>query len=377
MESILLIGVFLPFFLAVLVFTKKERSVSDHILGSFFLLYAVNIFLSYMQAYNRQNGYLHPAWIQTATPLLMLHGPALWFYIKSLTDQQFRLKPGYLLHFLPFLIVLAEHYIHFYTLPAQQRIEVVRGLAFREHWAYTAVVVAIAVSQVGYFSWGLAIVQGYRKKIKTYFSHLEPFSLEWLRQLLIAAVICYGIIHLLYLTDLFYPVASFGILQVFSYTLGTLYLVFLGFFGLRQGNLFHAHKINLNLEEAAFEKPGEPPLQTREEQFIQKLQNHMREKKPYLTPDLTIARLSNQLEVTPEYLSKILNGYLKCSFFDFVNHYRIEEFKAKCLEDENSKLTLMGLAYDSGFNSKATFNRVFKNATGLTPGAYFRQVSEK
>lgn len=102
----------------------------------------------------------------------------------------------------------------------------------------------------------------------------------------------------------------------------------------------------------------------------------MQEKKPHHDPDLTLAGLSQLLGVQPEYLSRILNRKIGMHFFDFVNHYRIEDFKALCREKRFSKYTLLGMAYDCGFNSKATFNRVFKNATGLTPGDYAQSVKE-
>lgn len=377
MGFVLIIGIFLSGFLAALLLTKQQKSLSDSILTGFFLLYALNILLSFIEVYNRKNGYPYPAFIHTATPLLLLHGPALWFYIKSLTQQNFQFKYWHLLHFLPFALVLIEHSINFYSLPVQDRIAVVSNDSFTDQFIYGVVVAAIAVSQVGYFAWGLSIIHGYRRKIKTYFSRLKPFDLEWLRQLLIVALVCYGVINALYVTDLAISVASFSMLQIFSYTLGSVYIVVLGFFGLRQGNIFESRKINLNMEEAVKDNFDEKPLEDKEEHFIQCIQEHMKQKKPYLDPDLNLARLSDQLDVTPAYLSKILNNRLSRSFFDFVNHYRVREFKEQCLDHRNKHLSLMGIASNSGFNSKATFNRVFKNITGMTPGEYFRQVSEK
>jgi AraC-like DNA-binding protein len=81
------------------------------------------------------------------------------------------------------------------------------------------------------------------------------------------------------------------------------------------------------------------------------------------------------MNVQEEYLSSILNNQLNRNFFDFVNQYRVEEFKTQCLNPQNETFTLIGLAYDCGFNSKATFNRVFKNITSLTPGEYKQSVS--
>lgn len=376
MEFVLIIGIFEAIFLACLIFSQKEKSLSDNILGGFFLLYGLNFVLSYIEFYNRQNGFPFPAFINTAPPFILLHGPALWFYIKSLTDQNFKFRPLYVLHFLPFLIMIIELWMHFYTLPAQQRIELITNETFTNFLTYRFFVVAIAVSTLGYFYWGLALVRRYKRKIKTYFSHIDNIDLSWLHVLLIAALIVYGIVNAVYIIDLFYPVASFGMLQFLSFTFGAVYIVILGFFGLRQGNLFAVKKINLNLEEAVKSSSVENKQIDKEKKFISKLQDYMNEEKPYLNPDLNIGKLSKELDVTPEYLSKIINTRLNRNFFDFVNRYRVQEFKEQCKQQDNENFTLMGIAYECGFNSKPTFNRVFKNLTGTTPGMYYKNVSK-
>jgi len=101
----------------------------------------------------------------------------------------------------------------------------------------------------------------------------------------------------------------------------------------------------------------------------------MKINKPYLNSELTVAMLADELCVNSEYISLILNRYLKTNFFDFINNFRVEEFKRRLKEPKNHNLTLLGIAYDSGFNSKATFNRVFKNTTGLTPSEYKSSIT--
>lgn len=217
------------------------------------------------------------------------------------------------------------------------------------------------------------MVRSYRKKLKTYFSDIGNFDLSWLRILLSASLSVYTVINSIYIIDLFIPVASFGTMQFFSFVLGAVYIVFLGFFGLRQGNLFATHRINLNLEKALEDHHSwEKRLDNKEEVFIRKLLDYMKEEKPYLNPDLNIAKLSKMLDVTPEYLSKVINTRLNKNFFDFVNRHRVDEFKEKCRDVNNKNLTIIGLAYDCGFNSKATFNRVFKNVVGSTPSEYVK-----
>ena len=93
-------------------------------------------------------------------------------------------------------------------------------------------------------------------------------------------------------------------------------------------------------------------------------------KKPFLNGELTASELADELEMSRHQLSQILNYQLGLNFYDFINEYRVEEFKSRLKLSENNNLTLLGIAYDSGFNSKTTFNTIFKKVTGLTPSQY-------
>jgi len=84
--------------------------------------------------------------------------------------------------------------------------------------------------------------------------------------------------------------------------------------------------------------------------------------------------LAEQINIRPDQLSWLLNEGIGKNFNEFINHYRIENFKSLAKDPENTKLTIMGLAYDSGFNSKTVFNTYFKKETGLTPSQYMNRM---
>jgi len=230
----------------------------------------------------------------------------------------------------------------------------------------------MALSSGVYFSWAVMLVKRYNRKIKVYFSETSYYDLAWLRMLMIASAVIYTVIYLTFIVDLVVPLASFKWLHQTSFMLGAVYIIVLGFYGHRQGNLFSDKKIEMELHEPTPLSEETYSLDKKENEFIQSLLKHMNEQKPYLIPEITIAALADDLKVTPEFLSGIINSKLGKNFYDLINHYRIEEFKTRCVATENKNFTLIAIAYDCGFNSKATFNRVFKNATGNTPGDYAR-----
>jgi AraC-like DNA-binding protein len=103
---------------------------------------------------------------------------------------------------------------------------------------------------------------------------------------------------------------------------------------------------------------------------------HMRNNKPYLDPDITLAKISKDLSVKERLLSQIINDLFKMNFKSFVNHFRLQESMVKLSDPENKKKTILEILYDAGFNSKSAFNTRFKQYTGMTPQE-FKQLSQK
>ncbi len=105
-----------------------------------------------------------------------------------------------------------------------------------------------------------------------------------------------------------------------------------------------------------------------------RLLQFMAEEKPYLDADLSLRSLAEQLDIAPNYLSQLLNEGLSQNFSEFVNSYRLQTFKTKVTDPRNHQLTILALAYDSGFNSKTVFNTFFKKMEGKTPSVYWKEV---
>ncbi|MEZ4851347.1 MAG: helix-turn-helix domain-containing protein [Bacteroidia bacterium] len=85
-------------------------------------------------------------------------------------------------------------------------------------------------------------------------------------------------------------------------------------------------------------------------------------------------QLAEMLDILPNHLSQLINEKEGRNFYQFVNHYRVEEFKRRVELPESKHLSLLGLAMECGFNSKSTFNSVFKQMVGVTPSGYVRGI---
>ncbi len=107
-----------------------------------------------------------------------------------------------------------------------------------------------------------------------------------------------------------------------------------------------------------------------ESNYALKLQDLMAQEEPYLNPGLTLRLLAAQLEMHPNQLSWLLNERFGKNFNTFINDYRIARFKELALDPSNKHISLIGLAYESGFNSKTVFNTYFKKVEGVTPKVF-------
>ena len=131
--------------------------------------------------------------------------------------------------------------------------------------------------------------------------------------------------------------------------------------GLKFPKIFHEE----TSERQKYEK--NPLLNENKKIFVNKIQEYMENKKPYLNPTLSLPDLAKQVNISPFVLSQILNQVLNQNFYDFVNNYRIEESKRLLANPKENGKTILEILYMCGFNSKSVFNSFFRKNTGMTP----------
>ena len=116
---------------------------------------------------------------------------------------------------------------------------------------------------------------------------------------------------------------------------------------------------------------------TDKKNIIEKLNHTVGVNKYYLTPNLTINKLGQKLDVQSKHLSQVINENFDQNFCDYINSYRIEDAKNQLEDPKQQHKTILEICYAIGFNSKSAFNDVFKKQTGLTPTAYRKSFEKK
>lgn len=109
--------------------------------------------------------------------------------------------------------------------------------------------------------------------------------------------------------------------------------------------------------------------------FDERLTNFMEKEQPFLNPTITLRGLAALIEIHPNQLSWLLNEFKGTRFNEFINKYRLMHFIKLIKNPENANFSILGLAYESGFNSKTVFNTFFKKETGVTPAAYLKNLN--
>ena len=162
-------------------------------------------------------------------------------------------------------------------------------------------------------------------------------------------------------------------------------LVFtIGYFSLRQPAIFagQAAAIDATGPEDVADETAVPVIAGRSkyektrlnedtaQKHLDALLIHMESARPFLRSSLTLQELADELSIASHHLSQVINDRLDRNFFDFVNGYRVQDVQEKLRDPQTQHLTLLAIAYDSGFSSKSSFNTVFKKHTRMTPSQF-------
>lgn len=370
-ETLYYIGISQALFVALVLLTKRDKQGSDYILLAWLLTISFKMMILMISVEHGE--FFDNQFSIGLIPLTF--GPFLFLYTKYLLYRRFFFKTRDFFHFIPFIAFTILYFGFFKD-----------NLIFDGHMVFTndgfifvRILYAVSfLSSVSYYTYlTLKILGRHRRQLKDRFSYFsESNELNWL-------YILTGIFGLTYMT--YFALGAYNVLTQqahfnISYT-SDIFLTILAFsvsyFGIKQPYLFkivpeekdeeHAPSITA-VDPKDTEKYKNSNLSDEQkEQYIAHIFAFMQSERPYMNPELTVQDLSKQLNISRHHLTEILNNDIGKNFFTFINEYRVEEVKRRLLDEKFEHLTIVALAFESGFNSKSTFNSIFKQNTNMTP----------
>lgn len=343
--------------LTILLVTKNADRKQPRILLAL-LMGSFSISLFHLFPYWQMDLHNTPIPLRLGEPFQYLFGPLIYLYIQSMISRDFGKKGLRLFHFLPFLAALILLYLF-------------KGFGQKDPHPlqlFSILSGGFLILQLLIYS---VVIHGVLNKcmeqLKKGYSSLDKVNLQWLFVIMMALLLITLLDVLLFshlLHNTFMHWMDIGVPLLLS-----LILFVLGYKGLSQPDIFYA----LARETGSrYEKSGLSEEKRREIQM--RLGETMEKDEPYLQPGLTLGELAEQSGISRNHLSQVLNENLHVSFHDFINAARVSAV-IKALDARKQKnQTLLAIALDAGFSSKATFNVSFKKHTGLTPSQYMKKV---
>ena len=379
---ILLLGAAHGFFLAiVLINVNTGNVVALRLLAFLTLTFAVDLSVNFFMV---SRYILHfPRLIYVESVVAFLYGPLLYFYVRALTSRkQWRFSAWQWMHLLPFVVSIVL-LVPYFSLSNEILVEMIYGNATAEefigHWALGGQIVDILPRlSIGiYLALAIRQLAQHGRNIRDQFSLIEHISLNWLRNLLIAI----GAIWVLYLIALAFggkgPVENLlnVAIVVIVYTFG--------YMGLRQPIIFtqrdHGQLDSADTHDMANEKTAEAETlkyqrsaldDDSSKMLLAELQELMATSRPYLDSKLALSQLADQLRISPNYLSQVINQQTGSNFFDYVNGHRVAAAKEILADPAKARNNVLTIAMDAGFNSKSAFYTAFKHHANMTPSQY-------
>jgi AraC-like DNA-binding protein len=367
LNILILLGALQGFIVSGLLWFSKKNQRPGKILAVLILLISLACFNLYGD-YNDWFGSDLIRFLADIIPLVVIMplGPLIYFYIKASTEPSFKLsrkqRPHFfsaVIDFVPSLIVIG--YVIGIVLkliknnpgPIGELIDTYNVYADIPRW----------ISLTAYLWYSARYLSAIKQS-----GNLPP-NMQWLQQMVRVFTVFQGI-WLLFLIPYIIPRYSNKLLDAVEwyplYIPLALLIYWLGIKG------FMAAQTSTAEKKAAAAQPVLSPAAI--QQATLALVKSMEADNLYLNPALTVDAVAQHTGLPAKTISYVLNQHLQKSFNEFVNHYRVEAFKLKMLQPGADNLTIAGLAFDCGFNSLATFQRTFKQVTGMSPTT-FRKVA--
>jgi AraC-like DNA-binding protein len=358
------------FFVALYLFThKKGNKRNNRLLGLVFLMLAINL----LDFTARISGFIFPNPILHVLDdaFFFLYGPVFYFYTRGVVYRDFAFKKRDAWNLAPYIGVTS--YLLFFVfsinLETQSEVaELIAGAGFPAWMFVTNLVIYLHMLCYLWFSW--RTIKTYQSVIKDKFSSIDKINLDWLNFMIRAfsGIAIVSMIHNIIpvFGNIFFLYSSVIALLVVTFYVINLVLVK----ALNQPAIFSGIAKE-ETEKYALSNLGSEEI----ENYKNQLTNLIHANHPYLNADLKSKDLAEKLGVSSKVLSQVINQSFNQNFFDFINTFRCEEVK-RVLQGPDKKVTIIEAMYQSGFNSKSSFNKEFKKLTGQTPSEFKKSVCQ-
>lgn len=419
-------GMLLLFFIAVLIYAlllwlrgRRNDSMPDKLLAAFLALCCLFIFpwmVGYAGWYDGNKGPYRNILFYVPFQHQLIFGPVIYFYVKSLLNLRFGWQRKDWLHFVPGLLYLLWNLVVFVTdRLVLNRYFLMDGYADPDFDTWYQVLGF--VSMIFYLVLSIRYYYRYRRYAVQQLSFADSVGFLWVRNFLFAFtayLVLTGMQQLLGLLSgmglirelnygdawWYYIVFSFIVyyIAISGYNNSTETKVALRF--LQQNHSpkqlgyvqSAARPVNTDsFESIAYEEMGDdifedPADRLGDNGFLspaeleawkEKTERLIVAESLFKNPELTLGILAKKLQTNTSFLSKVINNGFGVNFNDFINGFRVREVKALLADPANLHITIMSLAYEAGFNSKATFNRAFKKLTGQNPKDFLEDTKRK
>lgn len=363
LNTLVLLGALQGFIVCILLFLSRKNRQANSLLGALLLLISLaslNIYLLETRFFLSSK-----AWrvIGTAVPFIvtMPIGPLLYFYIRSSLNHNFKLTRKDYFHFTPaFLDIIPNVVAVMYA--------IVTGADMtntNSFWKVFTDEYNIYIDIPRWISVSAYLILSIRF-LRISNNLVEIHQYGWLKQLT-HIFLGFQIIWFAHLIPYIMPMYRHALLeQVGWYPVYIPLTVLVYWLGIKG---YFSSQTAYSVKKVSTSSLSPEIISA----VVVALQNAMGSSRLYLSPSLNLSSVASHLSVPPKTISAVLNQHMKKSFNEFVNHYRIEEFKKRVGSLEYEHLTITGLAFECGFNSQATFQRTFKQSTGMSPSEFLLQ----
>ncbi len=365
-DPVLYIGISQSFFAGLLISTKKPFTTANRLMAAWMFMICIEMIFALINS-NVMEMYSFPF-------ITFTYGPLLYLYVRFMTDPGRRFNWFALLHFIPFLVFLiisvifrSEHLVrdlrNFFVQDKLISLRIVYGTCF-------------FFSITGYSILAFIEISRHQRNLRNLVSYTSKvITLNWLKVVSISFYAAYFILFILGGLNMmgnFIPFDPyfiiFGFIAIFSFVYS--------FYGIKQPVIFGDQVKVEEYEKKETEKYSRSGLRDEQgDEYLKTLLSYMEQNKPYLERDLTIHDLSQLTGIPRHYITQVLNEKYERNFFTFINEYRVKDVLDRFSDPRFNHYTILAIAYDAGFNSKTTFNSIFKTQTGQTPSAYRKKLS--